>query len=319
LTSVRAWPGPFGISFVLPHVAAIMGLIALGLLVAEILTVESASRLTPHVTSRNVIGRRAPAGEPRQTVVVTAHIDSAHAGVAFHPRVVKAFRTLFVLMAISMVLIPGLAFLHWLGARRAILYVGAPFALHLLVCIGFLAHQHFLAAVVPGAGDNASGVAALILAARALPHLAATDVWMVGTGAEEAGLLGMLRLLQAHGFDRATTYFLNVDSVVTPRLRFNSAEGMLILKAADAHLLEVAGAAAEQAGIEVTLGPSRIISSDAVVALMRNYRVMTIAGESMPHWHWLTDVAENVAPEGPVNAADVIGRTIRTLDREVAS
>ncbi|MGD8238322.1 MAG: M28 family peptidase, partial [Armatimonadota bacterium] len=307
-----------GTAFVVPSAAALLGLAAFGLMIVEVHTVQCASYLVPRVTSRNAIGQRAPVGEPRQTVVVTAHIDSAQAGLAFHPRVVKAFRALFVLMAISMVLIPGLAFLHWLGAPRLVLYIAAPFALHLLVCVALLGQQHFLAPVVPGAGDNASGVATLILVARALRRLAATDLWIVGTGAEEAGLFGMLRLLRAHQFHRATTYFLNVDSVVSPGLHLNSAEGMVLMKPADPHLLEAARAAAEQAGIEITVGPSRVISSDAVVPLARNYRVLTVAGEHFPQWHWGTDVADNVAPEGPANAADVVCRTIRALDDEPA-
>ncbi len=308
----------FGVAFVLPLAAAVIGLVAVGLLFAENLTIECASRLVPRVTSRNVIGRRTAQGEAKRTVVVTAHIDSARAGIVFHPRMVKAFRVLFVLMVAGMVLIPIVSILQEFGATTTMLYAAAPFAAHLLVCLGILAHQHFLAPVVPGASDNASGVAALVLVARALPHLEATDVWIVGTGAEEAGLVGMLRLLQKHRFDRPTTYFLNIDSVASPKLRFNSSEGMLITRAADAHLLEVAGDAAEKADIEVTVAPARVISSDAVVALMRSYRVMTISAESTAHWHWPTDVVDNVAPDGPANAAYVATETIRTLDREAA-
>ena len=308
----------YGIAFALPLAAAIIGLAAVVLLFLENLTIESASHLVPRVTSRNVIGRRVAEGEPRQTVVVTAHVDSAHAALVYHPRLVRAFRAVFVLMVVGMVLIPIMSALHWRGVPRTVLYIAAPFVVHLLVCLAVLTHQHFLAAVVRGAGDNASGVAALVLAARSLPPLPATDVWMVGAGAEEAGLVGMLRLLQSHRFDRATTYFLNLDSVASPGLRFNSSEGMLITKAADPHLIEVACASAEKAGIDVLVAPSRVISSDAVAALMRNHRAMTVAGESTPHWHWITDVAENVAPEGPANAAEVIRRTIEALDHELA-
>ncbi len=308
----------YGIAFALPLAAAIISLAALVLLLLENLTIESASLLVPRVTSRNVIGQRAAEGESRQTVVVTTHLDSAHASLIYHPRLVRAFRAVFVLMVVGMVLIPITSVLHWRGVPRTILYIAAPFAVHLLVCLAILAHQHFCAAVVPGAGDNASGVAALVLAARSLPPLSATDVWLVGAGAEEAGLVGMLRLLQSHRFDPATTYFLNVDSVVSPGLRLNSSEGMLITKAADPHLIEVACASAEKAGIDVLVAPSRVISSDAVVPLMRNHRALTIAGETTPHWHWITDVADNVAPEGPANAAEVVTRTIEVLDDETA-
>ncbi len=70
----------------------------------------------------------------------------------------------------------------------------------------------------PGAMDNASGLAVLLECARVLPAdpaLAVADLTFVATGAEEIGLAGAMRWIQAHAgeIDPARTLFVNVDSV----------------------------------------------------------------------------------------------------------
>lgn len=67
----------------------------------------------------------------------------------------------------------------------------------------------------PGALDNASGVGLLLELARCAPKEAppGLNLTFVATGAEEEGLAGALRFIQAHGaaFDPARSWFVNLD------------------------------------------------------------------------------------------------------------
>ena len=84
----------------------------------------------------------------------------------------------------------------------------------LVLIVGvFLLTDIELSDVVPGANDNASGVATVLSLAEELganppAHL---DVWVLLTGAEECLQEGMRSFVRAHrrDLDRETTYFVN--------------------------------------------------------------------------------------------------------------
>src|SRR6185312_6299243 len=98
-----------------------------------------------------------------------------------------------------------------------------------------------LSDVVPGANDNASGVAAVLELGRRLEghppdHL---DVWLVFPGAKEGLMLGMRQWLRDHveDVDRRRTFFVNVDSVGAGRVRPVGAEGFVIITRHDGRLV----------------------------------------------------------------------------------
>jgi Iap family predicted aminopeptidase len=83
---------------------------------------------------------------------------------------------------------------------------------------------------VPGANDNASGVAAVLclaerFAAQPLDH---TDVVVAFTGAEEAGMGGMRAFLDAHQLDQARTLVVGLDTVGSGTPIVAQAEGALL-------------------------------------------------------------------------------------------
>ena len=88
----------------------------------------------------------------------------------------------------------------------------------LILLVGvFLLTDIELSDVVPGANDNASGVATVLSLAEELDANppANLDVWVLLTGAEECLQEGMRAFVRAHRgeLDRETTYFVNVDTV----------------------------------------------------------------------------------------------------------
>ncbi|MBX3026000.1 M28 family peptidase [bacterium] len=200
------------------------------------------ARLLPAPESVNVVGR-CGATAPTRRVVLSAHIDSAQAGVLFSKRVADAFAGLTgrrdggrppigplalpegLIIAGALVAVAG-----WLGAH------GLLFGLVKLVTAGgllltaALTLQWALSPPTPGANDNASAVAAMLTCAeRLLPELPAdVELWVVGTGAEEVGCCGMHAFVERHrDWPREHTYFVNFECVGGGHLHYIRSEGVL--------------------------------------------------------------------------------------------
>ena len=158
----------------------------------------SSSAAHRRTSSRAASGRRCPA-----RVIVTAHLDAARTGAAFAPKRARAsarfgqghawfgpFRFLFWSLAL---LLPALGAAHGgdrLRDRRG--RSSCPPPCVLLVGVFALVDIQ-LSDVVPGANDNASGVAAAIARSTDLDDDPPEnlDVWIVLPGAEECLQEGM--------------------------------------------------------------------------------------------------------------------------------
>lgn len=172
--------------------------------------VESAFDLGESFESGNVTGHRPGRDHDPLCIVVMAHHDTKSSRLpTFFPAIILIAVVLFVLGTAALAL----------GAWGR----GQPGPSVLPAAVGLAA---LLVAVVwnragdesPGAMDNASGLAVLLAVARDLPRdpaLAGVDLRFVSTGAEELGLIGALRWIQAHApeLDARRTLFVNVDSV----------------------------------------------------------------------------------------------------------
>jgi hypothetical protein len=159
---------------------------------------------------------------------------------------------------------------------------------------------------VPGAADNASGVAAV---------LALTEAWLAGprpaddvelvvllTGCEECSLLGAAAWADRHRAELRSrpTVFLNIDGVGMGPPRFLGAEvpaAGLPLRAPDWVLEQCAAVAAEQglsdAGPHALPGPT-----DTLAFLARGLPGVTIVGFRngyvLPHYHTMQDTSTNM-------------------------
>ncbi len=190
-----------------------------------------------------------PAGEAVRTVCLVCHLDSSRSGLMFHRRF--------------------LPFLHaWIGAQAAAfgIAVAGPLLRRvplggrllagaygvLLAGLGILLERELRGADVPGANDNATGVAAVApwRASSTSEPLASTRVICLFTGCEEAGVLGadaFVRELEADTEDWRSWLFLNFDGVGAPAtLRFLRQEGVLSKWPADAHLARIAQEVSER-------------------------------------------------------------------------
>ena len=186
--------------------------------------------------SQNVVSPGRTHDAPARLLLV-AHYDAARTGTLYDPKPVARFKRLA-----NRLRLPHSRLLFWsvaallpmLGARMAgvdsdgISLLQLPPTLVLLVAM-FLFVDWQLSDVVPGANDNASGVAVTLsladrLAAEPVENL---DVWIVFTGAEECGMEGMRSLLRSRRgeLDRASTFVLALDTVGAGDVRYATVRG----------------------------------------------------------------------------------------------
>lgn len=141
----------------------------------------------------NVVGRFLKGSDPFRKLVLVAHHDAAHTGWVWDPRVLEGGRNRARKTGTTPSFIgPGLAalLLIALGLRR----IGAA-VLSLALGLGV---QSARSQTVPGASDNASGVAGVLELARR--YLAdppeGTEVIVLVPSGEEVGLAGVYQWLQ---------------------------------------------------------------------------------------------------------------------------
>lgn len=166
----------------------------------------------------NVVARIPPGGRAERTLVLVAHLDAQRTGLIWHRRVVESgarrrLKTRSMTPA-ALLSAPALAL-----RSRALKLLGLALLLDTAT-----------SPTVPGANDNASGVAALLHVARriAADPLDRAEVLLVFPGAEEAGMGGMRAFLADHHIDPAATFVLGLDTVGSGTPILAAAEGALL-------------------------------------------------------------------------------------------
>ena len=194
-------------------------------------------KAVPQSFSQNVIGRRG-VENPRRTVIFSGHLDSAYTGFLFRPDVVKRFHNPDSKM--GTLLLPFLAGLAMTAVFVVYFFGGGGGLLDLLAFVGFAAMVVFSllsldwlrGKPVPGANDNASGIAATLALAEEIVAENPDDIeyYFIGFGAEEAHLSGSLEFLAEYGhrFDPKTTTVINFDGIAAEKLWYVYGENMML-------------------------------------------------------------------------------------------
>ena len=289
--------------------------------------------------SQNVVSPGTQPDAPAR-LILTAHYDAAKTGYVFGPRSTRFARRLsegarLVLGPIRVIFWAGLVPLLAVTAARLAgldatwLSIAQLIPTALLLVATMLLLDIALSGVVPGAYDNASGVAATLSIAEELgadpPRN--LDVWVVLPGAEEANCEGMARWINAHrgDLDPLTTYFLNLDSVSYGDPHFLLSEGAIVSYRLDARLAELCAAIAaadHDDGDRFRARPLRIpFHSDALPAAVRGLRATSIVGAkdgvTPPYYHTHADTPEQLDEEAMTRAVEFTLELIRQLDRDV--
>lgn len=296
---------------------------------------------------RSVFFRRAsqnlvspgPRPEAPFRLIVSAHYDAARTGAVFAPerarRAARLARRLPVPTGPFRVLFWSLAaLLPLLAARTAGVDSDAISLAQLLptliLLIGIFALVDIeLSSVVPGANDNASGVATALSVVSELDreppeHL---DVWLLLTGGEECLQEGMRSYLRSHrkSLERERTAFICLDTLGQGSVRYEVASGWVVTFDLDRRLGELCEAIAEadrdgesRYGAE---GLRHGLAGDSLPPRLRGFRSIGITCRDQdgyaPHHHLPSDTPENVDPTALEHAHGFTLELIRQLDRDV--
>jgi hypothetical protein len=287
--------------------------------------------------SQNVVSP-GPRPDAAARLIIVAHYDAARSGAVFAEkrtrRAARLQRRYGVALGPFRILFWSLAaLLPLLGARMAELDSTAISALQLLPTLvllvgAFALVEIELSEVVPGANDNASGVATALSLAEELDakppeHL---DAWVLLTGAEECLQEGMRAFLRAHRaeLDRERTFFINLDTLGHGEVRFEVSAGWIVGDEMDRRLVELCAAIAEAGadGGEPAARPLRHgLAGDSMPPRLRGYRSLGItclgADGYVPGYHLPSDTPDRVDPGALERAHDFALALIRQLDRDV--
>jgi Peptidase family M28 len=289
--------------------------------------------------SQNVVSRGGRPDAPAR-VILCAHYDAAPTGRVFRPRTVERAARLqsrlpFPIGPFRIVFWSIAVLLPLLGARMAGVDAGWLSILQLvptlvLIVAVFLLVDIALSDVVPGANDNASGVATALALARELDrdppqHL---DVWVLLTGAEwslQEGMRGFLRT-RRNELRRDATWFVCVDTVGLGDVRFETAAGWAVSFPVDQRLVQLCEAIAEADATDENRYCARALrhaglSGDSIAARVRRYAATTITCANeldvVPGVLTAADVPDRIDPVALERARGFTLELVRQLDRDV--
>jgi hypothetical protein len=272
----------------------------------------------------NVVAELGPADAER-TVVLVAHHDTAHPGLVFHPAIPQIADRLGLIEKNNTS--PGLM---WpLIAAPAIAGLGGLLGSRLLARVGTIVSLGSAAAMadiglrdsVPGANDNATGVAVLLAIARALAKEPTQSVRvMLLSTSEEATCEGMQAFCERHcpSLPTDSTFFLAVDTVGSPHLLVLRGEGMAGLVEYPRESLELLDGLAEELGIYLFPRLRLRNATDAVFPLNMGYQCASLNSctnlKQPANYHWPTDTADRVNYDSVADAVRLTEAVVRRLD-----
>ena len=261
-----------------------------------------------HRQTQNVLATAGDAAADR-TLVVLAHHDAAPTGLIFDDRLQVYLGERFpgVLERIDTSLPlwwaaiggPALAAVGALRGRRGLTATGLAGSLLATAIFADVARSP----IVPGANDNLTAVAVLVALAERLraEPIEGLRVLLVCCGAEEVVQGGIHGFARRHfgELDRERTWFLNLDTVGSPRLIMLEGEGPIVMEDyPDRSFRDLVARAAERDGTLLRRGMRSRNSTDAVIPMRAGYRTATLTSmdryKALSNYHKMSDVPENV-------------------------
>jgi hypothetical protein len=272
--------------------------------------------------SRNLVATIEPRETAQRTICLVCHLDSSRSGLMFDRRFLPFLHAWVAAQGAAFPIAIAGPLLRRLplGGRLTSAAYGV-----LLAGLGLLIERELRGVDVPGANDNATGVAAVATLAGELQAdpPASTRVVCLFTGCEEAGLLGadaFVRELDDSEPDWRSWTFINFDGVGAPAtLRFLRQEGVLTKWPADAHLARIAQEISDrrpELGLEGTTHNAGL-TYDTTPVMARGGRAITLStqDETIPNYHSPTDTVENLDPSALGRAIGVGREMVAAIDR----
>ena len=312
--------------FIQPWLSILFGCLTLLLFIIHfVLYKKILDPLFPEKESMNVTAIRPCAGKVRQRIFLNGHTDAAwefplnyrFGGIVFEiPAVMTTVGVLFYIGLSVCVLLGAGAWTDPAG-KWGLLFI--PFFL-------LLANTYNPKRVVDGANDNLSGCYMGITLLREMQRLGITlehtEVGVILTGSEEAGLRGAKVWAKAHKDDYrdVPTYILCFDTIHDPRFLMVNRRDLNSTVKADEELCQMFLNAAAKIGVPCRTGRVPLFggSTDSTAFTQGGFRSAGITGLNHvleDYYHTRNDTCDNLDPKGLENCYKAAVALLDEMDR----
>lgn len=286
------------------------------------------SRLLPHSSASNVVGRVRASDSAKRKVLLVANYDSARSSPLGRPGVARLFRLLYIISFACIIAIMLLGFFG-LGAsltkisqntiNKVWLYT-SPFAAYLVVMCIIIMLGEARGRFTAGANDNASGIGVLlsVMASLAENPLENTEVWGLASGRGTAGARGMIAFLHRHRHVMRDASIINLDHCGIGDTLIATREGAMFGFRCSWRMRRIAqDAARSSSGVELGKGRCRVKKSDGMAAMVRGFRAITICGlkgGTYPGWRNTDDTLDTLDRGSLDRAVKLVGLMLDIVD-----
>ena len=311
--------------FIRPWLSILFGCLALVIFLFHfVLYKKPIDPFYPEKESVNVTAVRRCSGEVRQLVFLNGHIDAAwefplnyrFGGIVFEiPGIAALFGVLFYI-AIAICALCGAG--EWVRIAALCGLVFVPFFI-------LVAFTYNPMRVVDGANDNLSGCYIGMAILREMEErgiaLEHTEVGVILTGSEEAGLRGAKAWAKAHKgeYRDVPTYIISYDTIHDPKHLAVNARDLNSTVKSDPELCEMFLAAAKNAGVPCRRDFVPLFggSTDSAAFTQGGFRSIGITGLSHvleDYYHTRRDSYDNLNEEGLENCMRATATLLETLE-----
>lgn len=312
--------------FIHPWLCLAVGTLGLFVFISQfVLYKQLIDPLFPEKQSINITAVRSCSGKVRQRVFLNGHIDAAWefplnyycGGIVFEIPGVASLIGGLTYMALSVCALCGAG--SWVRIAGLCCLIFIPFFI-------LMAFTYNPRRIVDGANDNLSGCYMGIALLREMERLGITlkhtEVGVILTGSEEAGLRGAKAWVKAHKDDYkdVPTYIISFDTIHDPKhLAVNTRDLNSTVKS-DPELCELFLQAAEKAGVpcKKSLVPLFGGSTDSAAFTQGVFRSIGITGLSHvleDYYHTRRDSYDNMNAEGLENCIRATQAFVAMLDK----
>ncbi len=310
--------------FVSPWLSILFGLLGLLLFIFHFVLYRPVlDPFFPEREGTNVTAVRPCSGEVKQRIFLNGHTDAAwefplnylFGGIVFELPGLLATVGVFYYLFVSVCALFGAAWAESAG-RWGLLFL--PFFVLLTITYNPLR-------VVDGANDNLSGCMIGVALLRQMEKngitLENTEVGVILTGSEEAGLKGAKAWCEAHkdDYNDVPTCIIAYDSIYNPRELMVNRRDLNNTVDSDEDLCDYFLLAAEDAGVPCKAGKVPLFggSTDSAAFTQGGFRSMGITGLSHlleRFYHTRLDTPENLNPTALENCLKATEEFIRQAD-----
>ena len=307
-------------------------LIAAGLVLVLLqfgLYIKAIDKFFPEKTGHNVTAIKKCKGETKRRIIFNGHPDAAWewpvnyalGGVGFEAHAIIGFAGAFYYLILAIIQLiqngsAGADISTPLGKAGLIGLIFVPFLVGLYFMVNYRR-------VVDGANDNLSGCYMGIALLKALKdegiELENTEIGVVLTGSEEAGLRGAKAWCEAHKgeFDDVPTFIFSYDTIHDPKYLMVNYRDLNGTVKADADASDLFMEAADELGIPCKKGmvPPLGGATDSAAFAQGGFRAAGITGlnhKLESYYHTRRDSYDNMNLDG---LSDCFAATVKVLEK----